>query len=219
MWFKSHLIAVIWLITVFFSPAVEARVPTKLTLRPSSGLTGGCSSVEYSGKLTRADTGVGVANATIELYLRGTKIGETTTNGFGNYLFRFPYVEQLTAGQHQKMVRFRGNNHFHGTNASNVHRNQLGSPTLSVRNRSAKVGTNVHLRVDMSNYGKLPVAGRRVYFFYNGRAIGDATTNANGVAKITIRVTTPGINTVRAEFRGDTHYYRAASASGWINGT
>jgi hypothetical protein len=192
-------------------PAVLARPSTTLTLFPSSGLVGGCSAVNFSGKLVRSDTNVAIANVVIELYVNEQRVGQTTTDSFGNYRFRYAYVEGLAPGRHSMRAKFAGNQFFRSTTITNTHTNGKGTPTLTVQSLGANVGQVVTLEARLTNCGRQGVADRRINFYFNGRYVDNPKTNAQGVARVTVRVRTPGKNVVKVEFSGDSYYHSVSN--------
>lgn len=215
--FKLSVTAMSLLFVLFGTlPSALARTSTKLTLFPSSGLVGGCNTaVNFHGKLARSDTNVGIANVEIELYVNERRVGQTRTDSFGNYRFRYAYAEQLAPGRHTMRATFAGNQFFRSTTITNTHSNGKGTPRLTVQSQNASVGQVVTLEARLTNCTQTGVAGRRVNFYLNGRYVDNPRTNSEGVARVTVRVRTPGRNVVKVDFTGDS-YYNAVSGFGNI---
>jgi hypothetical protein len=213
-----RLVNAFWMVCMvawMTAPVGLAATASTLTLSASTGLSGGCSAITFNGKLTRVGTGNAIANAPIELYLNNQKIGEAMTGANGTYSFQYAYSEQLIAGRHSITAKFPGNGLFRASTVYNTHTNSRGNPTMIVQNKTVNSGSDVDLVASMTNCSQAAIANRIVTFYYNGRLMGSARTNASGVATLRVRAQTKGNIVVRADFGGD-NYYNAAMKIGSI---
>ncbi|MEM1704050.1 MAG: carboxypeptidase regulatory-like domain-containing protein, partial [Zestosphaera sp.] len=83
---------------------VALPVKTVLTIQAPSMVSVGEEFV-VSGKLTRLDTGAGLAGKKVELYINGSKTSETTSNATGDYSFKIR-IESI--GRYALRVYFSG---------------------------------------------------------------------------------------------------------------
>ena len=82
------------------------EVPTSITLVLSPATVAPGGRVSASGRLTRRDTGAGLANMTVELYVNDTRVGTTRTGSDGRYSISFN--APTSAGVYTVRARFPG---------------------------------------------------------------------------------------------------------------
>ena len=201
--------------------AAAAKVPTKLEVRPASIVVG--NTITLSATITRTDTGQGVWNVPLKFTLGGRTLGVTNSNASGQAYFRYPVEElfpsdgKFKPAKYRILVQFAGDKYFGSSWGDNDASVFIATPRLELANVRGKVGKPVELRAIMrrSNDAK-PVVGRSLRFTLNNRDVGSARTDATGLARLTVKVPTPGNNTIGASWAGDRYYAdRQANASLW----
>ena len=90
--------------------------------------------------------------------------------------------------------------------------------TITTNNITGINDQTITLTATLTDNNGKPVVGRTVTFSVNGTSVGTATTDANGVATLSYKLTKAGNFTVNATFAGDNEYL-TSSTIGTLNVT
>ncbi|KZX17545.1 bacterial Ig-like domain protein [Methanobrevibacter cuticularis] len=103
---------------------------------------------------------------------------------------------------HDNFTDFTNSTHFI-VNKRNANLVLGSSPTV--------VGEAVDLIATLTDMNGNPLAGRNVTFFVNGKNVGEAVTDINGIARLSYTPSKAGKFTISAAFMGDSDYLNSTS--------
>ena len=189
------------------------KSPTQLVINGANGLQKGTATLTA----TLTSNGTPLAGKTVQFKLRGRPVGKATTDAQGIAILSNVKLKNMAAGVYPTGVSatFAGNR-------SQKPRTIRGSLTVS-RNATSLGGVSaigvyngsVGFTATLTSNGA-PVPGQAVSFSFNGRHIGDASTNNQGIATLT----TTGLagvnvgnyaNAVTASFAGGVNFQQNAA--------
>ena len=182
---------------------ISPTIPTTIIVTPVSGLNG--KTVNLKAKLTDSD-GNTVTGASVQFSVNGTIIGSvnTDTNGIAT----LPYIITQTSGTYTILANYLGNNtYIASSNTNNL--KVTPTPTSTVMNALiGNKGETVNLTATLTDtVHQLAISGETVKFLINGKLIGTAVTNSNGIAILPYTITqNGGYYYIDALFAGDNVY-------------
>ena len=156
-----------------------------------------------------------VSGITITLYIDGIEYVSTTTNDQGIASFNY---KVNTTGEFDYYAGFIGNNGYNANNSDYATLNLIKADTsIVVSNVSVEKGNSVNLTATLTDGNNVAIVGKIVKFYLNGELLGEAVTNANGIAKFTYSNQNIGSYNYYAVFAGDENYTEYNS-TGKLNG-
>ncbi|MEM2373398.1 MAG: hypothetical protein QXI11_03050 [Thermoproteota archaeon] len=152
----------------------EKKIDTKLTIELDPQIIGEHShaNVAIEGRLTRADTGEGIAGKKISLFCSGKLIGTTLTDSRGNYFYYWEDID-LDEGSYQIRAVYEGDSEYEGSQASTT----LGVAVGKFVNLKlhvdlnppviADIGQKARATITFANYGpdEIPAGARAKIMF------------------------------------------------------
>ncbi|WP_237722777.1 beta strand repeat-containing protein [Singulisphaera acidiphila] len=190
------------------------KTPTLVTSVSGSGLRDGTATLTAT--LTTFN-GTPLAGKNVRFQVRGRVVGRATTNDEGVAVLSNASLRGIRAGDYPGGVvaTFAGD----ATQRRSSSRGRLTvsrfATSLSDVSASGEFGGNGTLTATLTTNGA-PLAGQAVNFLLRGQNVGNATTNAQGVATLT-NVSLAGLNTgvyanaITASFAGGVTYQRNAA--------
>ena len=145
--------------------------------------------------------GIGLFNKEILVFF-GDKVLNATTDIFGNA--EIPFVEDTAATKSVAAVFLGEGNLYKGAVGTGKITIDKKATTLTAKAATLKVNKAKKISVTLKADGKA-VAKKKVTIKVNGKTF-KATTNANGVAKISVKVAKKGKFTATVKFAGDDAY-------------
>ena len=161
--------------------------------------------------------GVPISGASLAFTLDGTSIGSAVTSGGGSGEATLAYTPPTSLGTGAKalVVTFEATtNYFARTRTVNLTFSK--TPTLIVLpSVSGNRNTNVNLVATLTNKDtSAALSGQTVKFFVGGSLVGQATTNASGIATLSYLLGgTAQRQTLSATFDGDDTFAATSKAS------
>ena len=145
---------------------------------------------------------------TIYFSANGISLGTALTDGFG--VATLGYQISIPPGSYQILAEFLGDESYSASNAtSSTTLNVDYTPTnITVPLRSGYFNNSVSLSATLTDtLHSLAVNGRLVNFYVNGTLVGNATTNAAGIATLNyVNQFLPGTYPIFVDFAGDAGY-------------
>ncbi|RBQ23601.1 hypothetical protein ALNOE001_08250 [Candidatus Methanobinarius endosymbioticus] len=145
------------------------------------------STIELVAKL-KNQTGNSLAGYKVTFYLTDQKgnirktIGSAVTDNKGEARLRYKIVE---GGNYNMLAKFNYLGNYTASMGIGNARFAKFNPSITINNVSTKSGQAVILKSKLVNEenGK-PLAGETVKFYLNGKYVGKAVTDSNGIAKL-----------------------------------
>ena len=130
--------------------------------------------------------GVPIADSIVSFVLNGVDLGNVTTdeNGFARITFTPEILKAATAGTRNLVMSYAGTDYINPvTKTVGIN---INKEALSVEAKTASYVINYggYYSVTVKDSKGNPFSGRKITFVLNGKTVGTATTNVNGVAKI-----------------------------------
>lgn len=186
---------------------VEPAVTT-LSTNNASGYNG--RTVNLAAKLSSQISSLPGKNITFKV--NGVEIGSAITgsNGIANLVYNITQ----TQGTYNITADFNGDTKCLASTSNGTLTVNVLTTSIAVDNVSTYNGKTVSLNASLTDQNGDPVAGKNVTFKINGTAVGNATTNENGIASLNYTVTqTEGNYNLTADFVGD-YVYVASTGAG-----
>jgi len=187
-------------------------IPTSLTINAASGYKG--NNTTLTATLWDTTHNKAITGETIEFYVNGNYIGQNTTDNNGLATYNYQITQNI--GTYTINTTLNATTQYAAiTGANNLIVN--ATPTsLTIDNVTGNKGTNVTLKAVLTDtIHSLAIGGKKVSFKVNGAAVGNATTDTNGVATLPYYIDIVGGKyTVDALFAADNQY-----ASSNVTGT
>lgn len=169
--------------------------------------------------LRRSHDNAPVAGRTLTFLVNGSNVGSGVTDAQGDVLLPYLVPESLGVGTRNLEARYNGETVY---GASTISRNLTVNPagtTLTLGSVSGQCDQTVNLQATLTNQFGGAIAGRTVAFRFRGNPVGNAVTNAQGVA--TLPMTIPpslqaGNHPLEATFAGDA-LYLSSQRNGTLN--
>lgn len=157
--------------------------PTAITTDPVTGYKG--DKVNLTATLNDINASP-LSGKTINFYINGTLVGTTTTNtnGTANYLYT---LNQLN-GYYTIMAIFSQDGTYTGSNGTSNMNINLIPTIITVSPFEGLKGDYVNLTATLKDYKGSAIVGKTVYFSINGLSVGNASTDENGVAVLTVNL-------------------------------
>ena len=158
-------------------------------------------------KLRRNSDGVLVANQTISFTLDGTAIGNATTNNSGVATLLYKSDGAFAIGKHKIVATFAGDANHKKDSAPATLIIHKGVTAIRQKNASGKASAMVDLLATLKRKADAPLGNRTVNFYVDGKLVGSAKTDSNGIA--TLGYTLPsvtGVYPMKVVFDGDASY-------------
>ncbi len=180
------------------------QTKTNLSSPGASGKIG--QSVSLKVRLKRTTDLTGIAGQSVSFSLDGTALGIATTdaNGYSEYHYAIP---ELLPGAHTVATSFTATSKYVGSSSSGTLTVAKSSASLLTANVSGAKGATVNLTATLNRVTDgSHLAGRAVAFLIDGVSIGQAATDANGLA--TLSYTLPlkaGAHKIATSFAGDAY--------------
>jgi hypothetical protein len=192
------------------NPPQPSQANTSLTVQinPANIPPGGGTHVTVSGRLTRADTGAGVAEKSIILNLPGVYVYSRTNSG-GNYSYSYN-TPNLVTGTHPVVARFEGDSSFNSSQAQTTLNVGLKDTSISITLSQSSVTSGTPTQIQIT--GKLidsdtgaGIPDKQIELQWpNGKI--NVATGSNGDFSYSLTVTTSSNWVFQATFSGDTSY-------------
>lgn len=164
--------------------------------------------ITISGKLTD-ENGISLNNTEITITI-GNQTFNVTTNNVGDWSISFiPTI----GGNVPVKVTWGGNDTYNNfTNITSFNVSKILTNITVSAPENVKVGDNVPIESKLiDEYGN-PIVGKTINFYINGKKIGSAITDSNGIARLNYTANKSGILNIVAEFTGNnTHYGSTAN--------
>jgi hypothetical protein len=166
--------------------------------------------VNLSATLTRDTDGAPLPGRTLTFAIASVTVGgaETDPSGTANLPYQIP--ESLGVGSHTIEASFGGDAGHLASNGSASLQVLQGETTLTAADVDGQLGAAVTLTAALTcTDSGGPVVGRTVSFTVAGTVVGDAATNASGVASIGYVIPVAGgvrTDTITVVFAGDSLY-------------
>ena len=178
---------------------------TTLTVNAASGSIG--QTVNLQATLVRSSDSTPLSGQTIAFTVDGVSAGSGTTNGSGVATVAYTIPEAGGIGSFTIGATFAGNPPYNASSGANTLTVSKAATTTSASNAAGAVGQNVNLAATLTrNTDSAPLGSRTLAFQVAGTAVGNAPTNASGVATLAYVIPEAlgiGTKTVRADFGGD----------------
>ncbi|PKL66939.1 MAG: hypothetical protein CVV28_08700, partial [Methanobacteriales archaeon HGW-Methanobacteriales-1] len=183
-------------------------IPTNTTAVTNPAITNYKDSIVLTANLTETIFGGPLSGKTIYFSANGISLGTAETDGFG--VATLGYQISIPPGSYQILAEFLGDESYSPSNAtSSTTLNVDYTPTnITVPLRSGYYNTSVSLSATLTDtLHSLAVNGRLVNFYVNGTLVGNATTNAAGIATLNyVNQFLPGTYPIFVDFAGDAGY-------------
>ncbi len=177
------------------------QASTQITVNNTTGINN--QTTNLTATLTDQN-GNPLSDKTIEFNINGTSIGTATTNNQG--IATLQYTITQTPGTHTITANFPGDSNYTSS---------TGTGTLTVYKTSTQIlvnnsiGTNngtTNLTATLTDINGTPIKDKTVNFTINGTSVGTGTTDSNGIATLTYKLTKAGDFVLTASFAGDGDY-------------
>jgi hypothetical protein len=188
----------------------QASTTTALTSAPNPSSFG--QSATFTATVTVVAPGGGTPTGNVDFKEGATTLGSGSLSTVGGVQQATFSTTTLTVGTHNVTATYVGSTNHTTSTSSQVAQvvNPLAT-TLTVDPATGTYGGNVDLKATLKT-GSTPLAGKTITFTLNGTICGNATTDANGEAKL-LGVNLTGINAgtypagpgsgVQADFTGE----------------
>ena len=195
------------------TPPAPGKVSTLLTVRvnPTGIPPGGGTDVTVSGRLTRADTGAGVAEKSIILNLPGVYTYGRTDSG-GNYTYSYS-TPNLVVGSHPVEARFDGDSSFSSSQAQTTLAVGPKDTSISISPSPSTVTSGSPTEVSITgklidSATKAGIPNKQVEIEWpEGRT--NVTTTGTGAFSHTVSVSPTGNWVIQGTFWGDSSYTKS----------
>ncbi len=183
-------------------------IPTNLTGVTNPSISNYGDLIVLTANLTETIFGSPLSGKTIYFSANGINLGSAMTDGFGVATLSYRIV--IPPGSYQILAEFLGDESYSGSNATSSTTLNVDYTTtnLTVPLRSGFYNNSVSLSATLTDptHG-LNVNGRSLNFYVNGTLVGNATTNAAGIATLNyVNQFLPGTYPIFVAFAGDAGY-------------
>ena len=167
-------------------------------------------SVYYNGQANLTATlldsnNVPLANQQVIFYVDGVYVGNSTTNASG--IATLVYTTTQNVGNHTIFAEYMGNSvYVSNTSTSNLTIKLIPSQIILGTTTGLK-GSTTNLSATLTYSNNKTLVGQQVKFYVNGVYVGTATTNTNGVATLSYKLSlNAGNYNILSQFTGTSQY-------------
>ena len=183
-------------------------IPTNLTGVTNPSISNYSDLIVLTANLTETIFGGPLSGKTIYFSANGINLGSAMTDGFGVATLSYRIV--IPPGSYQILAEFLGDESYSPSNATSSTTLNVDYTTtnLTVPSRSGFYNNSVSLSATLTDPSHgLNVNGRSLNFYVNGTLVGNATTNAAGIATLNyVNQFLPGTYPILVTFAGDAGY-------------
>ncbi len=190
-----------------------AGIVTGLSTEAVIGRPG--ASVQLSARLVRPSTGEGLQGQTLGLLVEGTSIGAAATDATGTAVAQYSIPVYPTVSPMAIEAAFAGSAPYNPSAATAALTIDRYATAMSAPDRSGIITNTVALKAFLWRLpGSVFVAGRPVGFKIAGTAVGQAVTDAQGMAMLLWPISAgTATRTITATFAGDAGYAASSAAA------
>lgn len=144
----------------------------------------------------------------ILFFVNNVNVGNATTDING--IATFKYLINIPNGNYNVNAIFEEDDFYMGySNSAKMVVNKLKS-VISLNSIKGNYGQTITLTTKLTSNGKI-LANKKVNFYANGKLIGTATTNKDGIAKLKYKIPSVAKYTIKTVFIGDSQYNKIES--------
>ena len=178
--------------------------PTALVVDPINGFKG--DNVNLIATLTDTHNNIPLNGKTIQFSVNGTPVGQAITNASG--IATYTYTILQNSETYTILAEFLQDTTYTASINTNNLKVALTPTTLIVNPITGFKGDNVNLIATLTDtHNNIPLNGKIVKFSVDGTSIGQATTDASGIATYAYTILqNSGTYTILAEFLQDITY-------------
>jgi len=156
-------------------------------------------------KVTARDkNGKILANKDVVLYINGKPVYTAKTNAAGVATFKYIFK---TRNAHKIVVKFAGDTKLLASNSKTLSLTPKDKTTTSLAKFKAKYKKTATLKATLKNHKNKAIANKYLKFYANNKYLGQAKTNAKGVATLTKTIPVKGSVKFVAKYAGDKTYH------------
>ena len=141
-----------------------------------------------------------LANKNVALYVNGKLVKTVKTNSAGVASFNYKFT---TRKAHKVQAKFTSDTTHTASNSKTLSLIPKDKTTLTLAKFTAKYNKKATLKATLKNNKNKALAKRVVKFYANNKYLGQAKTNAKGVATLTKKITVKGVVNFIAKYAGD----------------
>ena len=191
-----------------------ARTPTTLVINPIGGYKG--DKINLIATLTDTHSKVPISGKTIQFTLDGNIVGQAVTDISGTATYVYTVIQN--SGTYTILAQFVQDNVY----AATINTNNLivdHTPTTIIVNPvTGYKGDKVNLIATLTDtHSNVPVSGKTIQFSIDGNVVGQAITNASGIATYVYTILqNSGTYTLLTEFMQDATYTASSNTNNLI---
>ena len=148
-----------------------------------------------------------VADKSVNFYVNGKIIATAKTNSVGVASFKYTFK---TRKVHNIIAKFGGDTFYLAKNSATFKAIPKDKSSTSLAKFQAKYNKKATLKATLKNNLKKPMAKKLVKFYANGKYLGQAKTNAKGIATLTKKIIVKGSVNFVAKYAGDKIYHESS---------
>ena len=178
--------------------------PTALVVDPANGFKG--DKVNLIATLTDTHSNIPIEGKTVNFSVNGTPVGHAITDASG--IATYAYTILQNEGTYNILAEFLQDSIYATSNNTNTLTVPFTPTALVVDPVNGFKGDKVNLIATLTDtHSNIPIEGKTIQFSVNGTPVGQATTNASGIATYVYTILqNSGTYTILAEFLQDTTY-------------
>lgn len=199
------------------STLTAQQAPTSTSPDNTGGQIG--STVPLTATLLRTTDNAPLAGRTVSFTVNGANAGSGVTDGTGEATVNY-VIPELAVGNYAIVASFAGEAKHAASNGNANLRVLAADTTVTVSNVNGRRGATVNLTATLRNANNTAVlSGKTLTFFVGGVNVGNAVTNASGVATRSYVIPTGlalGAHAINVQFAGDA-MYNPSNGNGTLN--
>lgn|GEM_PF-734824 len=177
-------------------------IPTSLTVNGTSGYKEDNTTLTATLWDTAHDRAV--AGEKVDFYVNGAYVGQGTTDSNGIATCNYNIIQNV--GAYTTNARFNTTTQYAASNGADTLIVDATPTNLTVDNVTGNRGADVTLKATLADTAhNMAINGKSVTFKVNGTTVGNATTDANGVATLLYHIDLVGGN-YTVDFAADDQY-------------
>ena len=145
-----------------------------------------------------------LANKQVVLFINNKQVATAKTNSVGVVTFKYTFK---TRNVHNVVVKFAEDGSHYASNSNTLSLNPKDKTTIILAKFSAKYKKTTTIKATLKDHNNKAIAKKYIKFYANNKYLGQAKTNAKGVATLTKKISVKGNVNFVAKYAGDKAYY------------